>query len=120
MTTPPRPQYSRGSVVLVDYPNSDLLTSKRRPALIIQADRLQTGIAQVIVAQITTNLTRAGHPSRVRIRPTTRVGRSSGLAAESVVRTDNLATVVESAIARVIGSVPMADIDRALRHTLGL
>jgi hypothetical protein len=34
--------------------------------------------------------------------------------------TDNLATVAESEIDRVIGTVPMTQIDAALRHTLGL
>ena len=34
--------------------------------------------------------------------------------------TDNLATVAESAIDRVIGSIPMEKIDEALRHTLSL
>ena len=34
--------------------------------------------------------------------------------------TDNLATIVESTIERVVGSVPMEKIDAALRHTLNL
>jgi hypothetical protein len=34
--------------------------------------------------------------------------------------TDNLATIIEAAIERVIGSLPMQPIDVALRHTLGL
>jgi len=34
--------------------------------------------------------------------------------------TDNLATVAEAAIDRVIGMLPMADVDPALRHTLKL
>jgi len=34
----------RGDVVLVWFPNSDLKTLKRRPALIVQADDLKTGL----------------------------------------------------------------------------
>jgi mRNA interferase MazF len=34
--------------------------------------------------------------------------------------TDNLATIVISAVYRVIGSLPTAEIDEALKHTLGL
>jgi hypothetical protein len=34
--------------------------------------------------------------------------------------TDNLATIVEVVIERVIGALPMKDVDKALRHTLGL
>lgn len=39
---------------------------------------------------------------------------------DSVVMTDNLATVVESTIEHVIGSIPMEKVNEALRHTLNL
>lgn len=119
-TTPPKPRFKRGDVVLVVFPNSDLHTAKLRPALIIQADHLLTGLPQLIVAMITSNLSRAKHPSRVLIRIRTQVGRQSGLLTDSVVMTDNLATILEIEIDRAIGSMPMKPIDTALRHTLGL
>ncbi len=56
--------YKRGDIVLVLFPNSDLQTFKKRPALIVQADDLQTNLPQVIVALITSNMTRANHKSR--------------------------------------------------------
>jgi hypothetical protein len=34
--------------------------------------------------------------------------------------TDNLATILETAIDRVIGKLPMIEVDVALRHTLKL
>jgi mRNA interferase MazF len=44
-----------------------------------------------------------------------------GLLTDSVIATDNLATVLEREIDRVIGTrYDMAPIDSALRHTLGL
>ena len=118
--TPPKPSYKRGDVVLVLFPNSDLHTAKRRPALIAQADNLQTGLPQVIVAMITSRLFRANHPSRVIVKLSTPEGQKSGLLTDSVVMTDNLATVAEVAIDRVIGTLPMTDVDTALRHTLQL
>ncbi len=39
---------------------------------------------------------------------------------DSVVMTDNLATISEIAIDRVIGKIPMEEVDIALKHTLGL
>jgi mRNA interferase MazF len=42
--------YSRGEIVLVLYPDSNLRTAKRRPAVVIQADDLQTGLPQTIVS----------------------------------------------------------------------
>ena len=111
----------RGAVVLVPFPNSDLQTAKLRPALLIQADDLETGLAQVVLAMISSNLSRAKHESRVLIETKTKNGKESGLLFDSVVMTDNLATVALSVIARVIGELKeMSKVDDALRHTLNL
>jgi mRNA interferase MazF len=113
--------YKRGSVVLVLFPDSNLRTAKRRPALVIQANNLSTGLPQTIIAMITSNMARAGHPSRVAVMQKSPEGAQAGLLTDSVVMTDNLATVRETEIDRKIGSLPNMDvIDVALRHTLGL
>ena len=44
--------YKRGDVVLVLYPDSNLRSAKRRPALVVQADNLGTGLNQTILAMI--------------------------------------------------------------------
>jgi mRNA interferase MazF len=119
-TMPPKPMVSRGDVALVLFPNSNLSSAKTRPALVVQADDLQTGLPQIIVAMITSQVFRAGHPSRVKILLSSLEGQQSGLLTDSVVMTDNLATIVISAVYRVIGSLPTAKIDEALKHTLGL
>ncbi len=113
--------YSRGDVVLVLFPDSNLVTAKRRPALVVQADRLQTGLTQTIVAMITSNLSRSGHPSRVRVARSSPLGLRMGLLSDSVIMTDNLATVLDSEIDRTIGHCDdMQPVDAALRSTLGL
>ncbi len=61
ITTPQRPACKRGDVVLVLFPNSDLRTAKRRPAMVVQADGLGTGLPQVIVAMITSKVSRSDH-----------------------------------------------------------
>ena len=119
-TTPTVPNYKRGDVVLVLFPHSDLRTAKTRPALIVQADDLDTGLPQVIVAMITSRMFRANHPSRMVVKLNTPQGRDSGLLADSVVMTDNLATITGLALERVIGELSMKAVDKALKHTLGL
>ena len=110
--------YKRGDVVLVLFPNSDLQTAKKRPALVVQADNLNTGIEQIIVAS---NLARRNHPSRCFIAQDSPEGKQSGVLTDSVVMTDNLATVFLKAIDSKIGVLPkMLPIDTALRKTLGL
>lgn len=118
--TQQRPFYKRGDVILVLFPHSNLSTAKTRPALVIQADNLQTGLPQVIVAMITSKLFRANHPSRVTVLLASSEGWQSGLLSDSVVMTDNLATIQESEIDRKIGALPMHSVDTALRHTLSL
>jgi mRNA interferase MazF len=113
--------FSRGDVVLVLYPDSNLRTAKRRPALVIQADNLQTGLPQLIIAMISSNMTRAGHPSRLMVLRSSSEGQQMALRTDSVILTDNLATVMETEIDRRLGKMPdTALVDTALRHTLGL
>jgi mRNA interferase MazF len=113
--------YSRGDVVLVLFPDSNLRTAKRRPALIVQADNLSTGLAQTIVAMISSNMARAGHSCRVTVRQGSSEGQRMGLHSDSVILTDNLATVLDSEIDRAIGHCPsMPAVEAALRTTFGL
>ncbi len=117
---PPSPACKRGDVVLVLFPNSDLRTAKSRPALVVQADELATGLSQRIVAMIPSRMFRANHSSRITVLLNTPEGRQSGLLNNSVVMTDNLATVLNSAIGEVIGNLPMPEVDGGLRNTLRL
>ena len=113
--------YSRGDVVLVLFPDSNLRTAKRRLALVDQANNLRTGMAQSIIAMITSNMARATHPSRVQLLLNSSEGKHAGILMDSIVMTDNLATVREIEIDRALGSLSdMSAIDRALRHTLAL
>ena len=120
ITTQPLQSYKRGDVVLVLYPNSNLKTAKTRPALVIQADSLGTGLTQVVVVMITSNMSRDNHLSRVAVIRATEIGLNSGLLSDSIVMTDNVATIIDAAIYRVIGNMPMSAVDAALRHTLAL
>ncbi|NQV23517.1 MAG: type II toxin-antitoxin system PemK/MazF family toxin [Rhodopirellula sp.] len=111
----------RGDVVLVLYPDSNLRTAKRRPAIVVQADGLGTGLSQSIVAMITSNLARSGHTSRVAVKQRSAEGQQMGLRMDSVIMTDNLVTVLDSELDRTIGHLPdMEPVDAALKHTLGL
>jgi mRNA interferase MazF len=86
----------RGDVVLVLFPDSNLRTSKRRPALVVQADQLSAGLPQTVVAMITSNMARAGHARPVVVRGEGESAKGSGLLMDSVVMTDDLATIQRS------------------------
>jgi len=108
-------------VVLVLFPNSNLRTAKRRPALVLQRNELSNGLAQTIVAMISSNLARRGHASRVFVGRDSTEGKAAGLRLDSVIMTDNLATILESEMDSVLGRLPqMNAVDAALKHTLAL
>jgi len=82
---------------------------------------LGADLPQTIVAMITSNLARAGHPSRVVVRVDGENAKGSGLLMDSVIMTDNLATIHYSEIDRVIGALTgLRELDAALRTTLAL
>ena len=111
----------RGDVVLVLFPNSDLHTARRRPALVIQRDELSSGLAQTIVAMISSNLARRGHASRIFVSRDSAEGKAAGLRLDSVIMTDNLATVFEMEMNSILGHLPnLKTVDAALKHTLAL
>ena len=113
--------YKRADVILALFPDSNLQTAKKRPVLIVQADDLQTNLPQIIVAMITSNLSKKSHPSRVLIELSTTAGKQSGLLSDSLIATDNLATLHEKFIDRKLGSLPdMDEVEKALAHTFGL
>jgi mRNA interferase MazF len=110
-----------GDVVLVLFPNSDLHKARRRPALVIQRDELFSGLAQTLVAMISSNLARRGHASRIFVSRDSAEGKAAGLRLDFVMMTDNLATVFETEMNSILGHLPnMKTVDAALKHTLAL
>lgn len=86
----------------------------------VQSDRLGGDLAQTIVAMITSNMARAGPPSRVIARVGSESANRSALLMDSVIMTDNLA-IHYSEIDRIIGTVTgLKEIDAALRATFAL
>lgn len=56
-------KYSRGDVILADLPFSDRTGSKDRPALVVQNDRNNARLEDVIVEMITRTTARAAGES---------------------------------------------------------
>jgi mRNA interferase MazF len=113
----------RGDVVLVLYPFASGRGVSRRPALIVQNDRDNRRLDNTIIAQITTNMRHVNDPTQLLIPRGTPEGQQAGLLHDSVVSCNNLATVHEERIHRVIGHLPdavMARIDECLKAALGL
>lgn len=96
----------RGDIVLCRYPFSSGTGAKLRPAVVVQCDFNNQRLTNVIVAAITTTTHRSGEPTQLFIDPATAEGRPSGLLRPSVITCENLATIEQSLVLRVIGSLP--------------
>ena len=115
--------FRRGDIALAFYPFASGTGGSRRPVLIIQSDAYNKRIRNTIVAQITTNLTRANDPAHFLIDLATPEGQQSGLLHNSVVSCLNLATLTEDRFDKTIGSlsdVMMAKVSQCLKTALSI
>jgi mRNA interferase MazF len=85
-----------GTIVLTDFPFTDLRAAKRRPALVISTDNDRR--SDLVVAYIT-SVSRPV-PDGVPIKPT----QENGLKVQSLVRFDKIATVSKDILAGRVGA----------------
>jgi mRNA-degrading endonuclease toxin of MazEF toxin-antitoxin module len=95
----------RGDVVLTRVPHAAGGRGKKRPAVVVQADVYNQSERHIIVAEITSNLSRASDPAHLLIDVSTPEGQATGLAQDSVVTCLQLATISEDRINSVIGTL---------------
>jgi len=113
----------RGDVVMARYPFASGSGGKRRPCLIVQNDSDNHRLANTVIAQVTSNLRRRGDKAHVFIGIATAEGRQSGLLHDSLISWNNLATIEQSLIEKVIGSLPagaMQQVNLCLKAALEL
>jgi mRNA interferase MazF len=114
----------RGDIVLADMPYNDRTGSKKRPALVVQCDRNNERLDDVILAMTTSITQRAlAEPTQFLIDITSPEGRQSGLLHDSAVECEHLITLHSRFVGRAVGHFPpevMEGIDRCLKESLGL
>src|SRR5258708_3130017 len=80
-----RPHLKHKSLIMFVFPRTKCIV-QAASALVVQADPLGADLPQTIVAMITSNMDRAGHPSRVIVRVGSETAKGSGLLMDSVTR----------------------------------
>lgn len=117
-------KFQRGDIVLATLPFTDLSGSKTRPALVIQCDRNNHRLDDVIVAMITRTIHRVqSEPTQLLIDLATPDGAASGLLHTSVVKCEHVITLHGSLFTRIVGSLPanlMQQVDTCLKESLQL
>lgn len=113
----------RGDVVMVRFPFAGSASAKRRPGVVVQNDRNDQRLDNVILAQVTTRLGPPNEPTRFVVDPKSPDGATSGLEHRSAISCENLATVRKDQISEVIGHLCDKHIellDRCLKASLDL
>lgn len=96
---------------------------KRRPALVVQADRYNRRRAAVIIAAITSTRAHAHLPCKLPVTKDSPAGREAGLRLDSVIDCQTLATLPRDEVVHRLGRIPpetMRRVDQALQDALGL
>lgn len=116
--------YKKGDVVLVPFPFSDIETHKKRPAVVIQCDSLNRRLDTVIIAQATSNTSRAEKErSQVFVDTSTPDGRRTGLLTDSAIKCETVATLSKNKILKTLGRLngPLrSKLDDSIRSTFDI
>jgi mRNA-degrading endonuclease toxin of MazEF toxin-antitoxin module len=118
-------ELGRGDVVLVAFPSiaRGAVRRKRRPAVVVQANRYNRRRAAVLLAAVTSTQAYRDAPCKVPVAKDSPAGRAGKLRIDSVVDCQTIVTVPREEIVRRLGRLPpdtMKKVDTALRNALGL
>lgn len=113
--------YKRGHVVVVEIPFSDLSGAKRRPALVVSAEKFHRPLPDLIVCPISSQARffRKPGPGDLPLRH----WRAAGLRRPSTVRVSKLLAVDKQIIKKALGVLPPLDllrVESGLRDAFGL
>ena len=112
---------TRGEIVLVPFPFTDLTAMKQRPAVVVS--RSGASGRDVILAFVTSDLRYRRAPAALLIDSSHPEFTRTGLKTPSVVRLDKLVTLEQSLVLGLMGELPgdlVADVDARLRYALDL
>lgn len=93
--------YKPGDVVLVNFPFTDLLSSKVRPAVVITIKG-----ADVIILGIFSKIPENIQESHFLIKENAEYFTKAGLKKKSIIKTEKIAVIHSSNIRKVLGSLP--------------
>jgi mRNA interferase MazF len=109
---PSTTNYSRGDVVLVPFPFTDLSSAKQRPGLVISADAFNSTRDDVLVAAITSQIPVKLATDEFLI-PAHELG-ACGLPKPSVLKLSKLVALHRQLVIKRIGSLPAATLTQVL------
>jgi len=97
-------EYNFGEIVLIEFPFTDTIALKRRPALIL----LDNGDNDIIVARVTSQVTQASFDVEITD------WKQAGLLLPSIVRVDKVATLEKRLAEKKLGKLATYDYTQVL------
>ena len=97
--------YSRGEIVLIPVPFSDLTATKKRPVLVVSNNTYNLAAQDMVVVAITSNLVQPGIPIDISDMI------SGQLPKPSVIRSDKIYTLDQGIVVKTIGLVANRTLD---------
>jgi mRNA interferase MazF len=110
--------FERGDVVLVEFPFTSGMASKRRPAVVVSSDTYNQSSPDLIILSVTSHLGAVAHPGDHIVHD----WNEAGLLKPSLVQT-KVATVERGLIVRSLGKLSSRDqeaVDAGIGLALGL
>lgn len=115
--------YKRGDIVLVKFPMPDLQLYKPRPALIIQSDKNNARLENLIFLQISSNLANKSEETQYLVEIDSQEGKTAGLLMDSVVKAEVIFTLPKAFVYKKLGYLPtgpMDEISSCIKQSLDL
>ena len=113
----------RGDVCIAIVPTTNNSPPKSRPVLVVQSDYYNKRISNVLLAVITSNISRANDKAHLLIDVSTPDGQASGLNKNSLVSCINLVVLPQKDVSNKIGELSanlMKQVDDCLKCALDL
>lgn len=110
--------YKPGDIILVNFPFTDLVSSKVRPAIVITAKG-----EDIIIIGIFSKIPEIIQESWFIIEETSEYFTSTGLKKKSIIKTEKIAVVHTSIVKKTLGSLQediFTKVKEKLKKTLGL
>jgi mRNA interferase MazF len=102
----------QGQVVLVNYPTTDLRSTKKRPAVVISSSTYNRESLDCIVVPVTSRINRAPSPYEVLVDGYDQA--EAGLYKTSLVKASVMFTIEQGMIQRSIGNTPRVLLEKIL------
>lgn len=96
--------YKVGDIILIPFPFTDLTSVKQRPAVILSSSQFNRKHGDVIVAAITSHLSRKLADDEYLLNAGEQ--RSAGLPKASLIKIGKIVTLDQSLIRKIIGGIP--------------